>query len=60
MQALEEDPQRKPRLVRRDVLCRSLAGNVVDMLTITSPCDDAEAMKRRKAVIVSGAQSANK
>lgn len=54
LQALEEDPTRKPRVVKREVLCRSLAGNAVDMLTVTTPSEDAEAMKRRKAVVISG------
>ena len=55
LKALEEDPLRKGRVTKREALATSLAGNVVDVLTITSPCDDAEALKRRKAVVISGA-----
>ncbi|KAG1662144.1 hypothetical protein FOA52_011017 [Chlamydomonas sp. UWO 241] len=38
--------------VKREALCSSLAGNVVDVLTITSP-GSAEAVRRRRGVIIS-------
>ncbi|GFR47481.1 hypothetical protein Agub_g9210, partial [Astrephomene gubernaculifera] len=51
IRALELDPVRRPR-VRRETLATSLAGNAVDVLTVTSPTEDAEALRRRKAVII--------
>ncbi|GIL75186.1 hypothetical protein Vretimale_7859 [Volvox reticuliferus] len=52
IRSLELDPLRRHQL-RRETLATSLAGNAVDVLTITSPTDDPEALKRRKGVVVS-------
>ncbi|EFJ49798.1 hypothetical protein VOLCADRAFT_59220 [Volvox carteri f. nagariensis] len=52
IRSLEVDPLRRHQL-RRESLATSLAGNVVDVLTITSPTDDPEALKRRRGVVVS-------
>jgi hypothetical protein len=50
---LENDPKRRNRF-RRRVLCQTLAGNNCDLLTITSFACDAEALKARKGVVISG------
>jgi hypothetical protein len=49
---LEADPKKKTRF-RRKELCKSLAGNPVDMLIITTFGSDIEELKRRKGVVIS-------
>jgi len=39
-------------ILRRSVLCRTLAGNICDLLTITAPCDTAEELMSRPAIII--------
>lgn len=51
--ALESDPKRRSRF-RRRTLCSTLAGNDVDLLTITSFSGDSEALKARRGVVVTG------
>lgn len=51
--SLEEDPDRKPRL-KREVLCSTLAGNCCDILTVTSPTTNAEVLKKRRGIMISG------
>mmetsp|Transcript_4988 Transcript_4988/g.18739 ORF Transcript_4988/g.18739 Transcript_4988/m.18739 type:complete len:969 (-) Transcript_4988:1282-4188(-) len=48
---LEADPFRR-KLFRRRTLCHSLAGNNVDLLTVTSFSCDPLALKNRKGVVV--------
>lgn len=50
---LEQDAFRR-KLFRRRTLCQSLAGNNVDLLTITSFSCDPQALKNRKGVVVTG------
>lgn len=52
-QALQLD-QRCQSLVQRATLCQSLAGNAVDVLTITAPVSRPELLKRRRGVVISG------
>ncbi|CAD5117165.1 DgyrCDS5968 [Dimorphilus gyrociliatus] len=42
----------KSKLCKQRILCRTLAGNLVYYLTITSPTKTAEEAKHRKAVVV--------
>jgi cytosolic carboxypeptidase protein 2/3 len=49
---LEADPKKKHRF-RRKELCKSIAGNSVDILIITSFGTDFEEMKKRKGVVIS-------
>mmetsp|Transcript_13587 Transcript_13587/g.20576 ORF Transcript_13587/g.20576 Transcript_13587/m.20576 type:complete len:732 (-) Transcript_13587:52-2247(-) len=49
---LEHDPVRR-KLFRRRTLCQTLAGNNVDLLTITSFSCDPQALQNRKGVVVS-------
>lgn len=49
---LEHDPERN-RLFKRQRLCESLAGNRVDLLTITEPTDDKEELGNRKGIVLS-------
>eukprot|EP00698_Gefionella_okellyi_P012506 TRINITY_DN3376_c0_g1_i1.p1 TRINITY_DN3376_c0_g1~~TRINITY_DN3376_c0_g1_i1.p1 ORF type:complete len:976 (-),score=156.11 TRINITY_DN3376_c0_g1_i1:4-2508(-) len=51
LRELEEDPKRKTRF-RRRTLCQSLAGNNVDLLTITSFACDPEALRARKGIVI--------
>ena len=50
MKRLEDDAMTRARF-RRRVLCHSLAGNAVELLTITSFTADPEALKSRKGVV---------
>ena len=50
---LEDDPKTGKRF-RRRTLCHTLAGNSVDLLTITSFTADPEALMSRKGVVLSG------
>ena len=43
---LEDDPERA-RNIRRKVLCRTLAGNTVDLITITEPASNPAALTTR-------------
>ena len=52
-QGLESDGIRG-RLIKRTTLCNSLAGNPVDLLTITAPTDNENLLKKRKGVVISG------
>ena len=49
---LETDPKKKTRF-RRKELCKSLAGNTIDMLIITTFGTDQEEIKKRKGVVIS-------
>lgn len=49
---LEADPKKKTRF-RRKELCKSIAGNTVDIMIITSFGSDFEEMKKRKGVVIS-------
>ena len=49
---LENDPKKKTRF-RRKELCKTMAGNSVDQLIITTFGSDFEEMKKRKGVVVS-------
>ena len=48
---LEEDETRRNRFRRRP-LCQTLAGNICDLLTITSFACDPEALKGRKGIVL--------
>ncbi|BFZ04187.1 hypothetical protein BsWGS_07225 [Bradybaena similaris] len=48
---LTNDPI-KSRICKQRVLCQTLAGNLVYVLTITSPSQNPEDMKHKKAVVV--------
>lgn len=52
IQTLEEDPNKAKRF-RRRTLCQTLAGNTVELLTITSFTAQPEAMRSRKGVVIS-------
>jgi hypothetical protein len=47
-----QDPRRCGKFVRKP-LCASLAGNAVDLLTITTFGSDAESLRNRKGVVIS-------
>ena len=49
---LEQKPHLKAQLRRRD-LCRSIAGNHCDLLTITAETDDPAKLQSRAAVVIS-------
>lgn len=49
---LQSDPQRQ-KTFRRRKLCHSLAGNSIDMLTVTNPVSKPEEMKPRRKVVIS-------
>ena len=40
------------RIVRRSVLCKSLAGNICDVLTITAPSSSPEELAHRSVVLI--------
>lgn len=42
------------RCLRRTLLCKTLAGNLCDLLVITSPCRRLERLQQRPAVILTG------
>ncbi|XP_025088397.1 uncharacterized protein LOC112560646 isoform X7 [Pomacea canaliculata] len=48
---LQNDPA-KSRICKQRILCRSLAGNLVYILTISSPSQNLEDMKHKKAVVI--------
>ncbi|KAK3593957.1 hypothetical protein CHS0354_040690 [Potamilus streckersoni] len=48
---LSNDPV-KSKICKQRVLCRTLAGNLVYVLTITSPSQNADDLKHKKAVVV--------
>ncbi|XP_052797687.1 uncharacterized protein LOC128229851 isoform X23 [Mya arenaria] len=48
---LQNDPI-KSKICKQRVLCRTLAGNLVYLLTITSPSANPEDMKHKKAVVL--------
>lgn len=48
---LQTDPRRR-RTFRRRALCRTLSGNDCDVLTITEPTKDLDALNRRRGVIL--------
>ncbi|KAJ3333821.1 Cytosolic carboxypeptidase 2 [Blyttiomyces sp. JEL0837] len=50
--ALKEDPFRST-LFRHTVLCKSLGGNNIDLITITTPVQTPDDLKRRKGIIIS-------
>ncbi|KAK2964823.1 putative Cytosolic carboxypeptidase Nna1 [Blattamonas nauphoetae] len=52
LEALEKDTYRK-QFIRRRVMCQTLAGNNLDLLTITKFSGTAEEMRRRKAIVLS-------
>ena len=52
MSKLENEPTAKNRF-RRKMLCQSNAGNPCDVLTITTFTDSEQAMKQKKAIIIS-------
>lgn len=49
---LQTDPQRG-KTFRRKTLCHSLAGNPIDMITVTDPVKKPEEMKHRRRVVIS-------
>ena len=49
-----EDDAVRSRRFRRALLCPTLAGNACDLLTITAPTDDMEALRRRRGVVITG------
>ncbi|XP_067638589.1 uncharacterized protein Nna1 isoform X3 [Eurosta solidaginis] len=49
---IQKDPV-KSKICKLRLLCRSLAGNNVYYLTVTAPVTDEEAMKKKKAIVVS-------
>lgn len=51
MSNLLNDPV-KSKLCKQRILCRTLAGNLVYYLTITTPTKTMEEAKHRKAVVV--------
>ena len=50
--SLERD-NRIAKFLRRRLLCHSLARNRCELLTVTEPCDNAEAFSRRPVIVVS-------
>ena len=52
LRKLEDDPSTAKRFRRRP-LCETLAGNTIEMLTITSFSSDGEAIRKRKGVVIS-------
>ncbi|XP_061174704.1 uncharacterized protein LOC133183807 isoform X2 [Saccostrea echinata] len=48
---LNNDPV-KSKICKQRVLCRTLAGNLVYLLSITSPTQNPEDMKHKKAVVI--------
>ena len=52
LKRLEEDPLASKRFRRRP-LCESLAGNAVELLTITSFASDPEELAKRKGIVIS-------
>ncbi|XP_055996439.1 uncharacterized protein LOC125682998 isoform X5 [Ostrea edulis] len=48
---LNNDPV-KNKICKQRVLCRTLAGNLVYLLSITSPTQNSEDMKHKKAVVI--------
>eukprot|EP00792_Barthelona_sp_PAP020_P003925 TRINITY_DN1760_c0_g1_i1.p1 TRINITY_DN1760_c0_g1~~TRINITY_DN1760_c0_g1_i1.p1 ORF type:complete len:995 (+),score=192.08 TRINITY_DN1760_c0_g1_i1:71-3055(+) len=52
LNTLENDPVRS-KTFRRKVLCKTVAGNNVDMLTITSYSSDISELRERKGVVIS-------
>eukprot|EP00105_Crassostrea_gigas_P042541 XP_019926689.1 PREDICTED: uncharacterized protein LOC105337506 isoform X4 [Crassostrea gigas] len=48
---LSNDPV-KNKICKQRVLCRTLAGNLVYLLSITSPTQNSEDMKHKKAVVI--------
>lgn len=51
LRTYEQDPQMMRRFRRRK-LCETLAGNACDLITITSFCSDAAAIRSRRAVVL--------
>ncbi|XP_054728956.1 cytosolic carboxypeptidase Nna1 isoform X2 [Anastrepha obliqua] len=49
---IQKDPV-KSKFCKLRLLCRSLAGNNVYYLTVTAPVPDEEAMRKKKAIVVS-------
>jgi len=47
-----EDDLIKSKFMRRKLLCKSLAGNVVDLITITAPVEDPSDLSFRPVVIL--------
>jgi CDGSH-type Zn-finger protein len=52
LKALKSDPQRNT-LFRHTILCKSLAGNNIDLITVTTPVKTPEELRKRKGIIVS-------
>mmetsp|Transcript_86716 Transcript_86716/g.260334 ORF Transcript_86716/g.260334 Transcript_86716/m.260334 type:complete len:496 (-) Transcript_86716:75-1562(-) len=52
IKTLEDDPSKQKRF-RRRTLCETLAGNTVEVLTVTSFTAEPEALKARKGVVIS-------
>ncbi|XP_049312236.1 cytosolic carboxypeptidase Nna1 isoform X3 [Bactrocera dorsalis] len=52
LMTIQKDPV-KSKFCKLRLLCRSLAGNNVYYLTVTAPVADEEAMRKKKAIVVS-------
>ncbi|XP_020715227.1 uncharacterized protein LOC101453751 isoform X3 [Ceratitis capitata] len=52
LMSIQKDPV-KSKFCKLRLLCRSLAGNNVYYLTVTAPVADEEAMRKKKAIVVS-------
>ena len=50
-QSLEEDPK-ITSFCRRKALCRTLANNRCDLLTVTATASDLEDLRQRKGVVI--------
>lgn len=52
LRQLQEDPERNATF-RRKKLCDTLAGNAVDLITVTNPVNKPDEMKNRRKVVIS-------
>ena len=53
LQVIEADPRKKNRVKKR-TLCQTLAGNDCEMLVVTNFASDADSIKMRKGIILTG------
>ena len=51
LRQLSDDPKISMVMRRRD-LCKTLSGNVCEVVTVTGPCNTPEELERRPAVII--------
>ena len=52
LNCLEADPKKKTRFKRKE-LCKSIAGNTVDQLIVTTFGSEYEEVKKRKGIVIS-------